>query len=215
VPSRWEVTNGKLRHTSNSNNNINDNPNGEAPESHPDLLKLGTAAVMDGNNDAHLKNGQQTIRISVRLISNYSNGAIGVMFRYQDKNNYYRFSIDNNSRYWWLIKVVKGTPIVLWQIDKEYEAGREYLFIIDYKENHLACYFEGSQLFAVNDNDIDSRRVGLYCWKNPGARFIGWQVSQPIWETHYRFVKENHLAAGKRIRVYSGSPPIGVSGLAR
>ena len=85
----------------------------------------------------------------------------------------------------------------------------------------MACYFEGSQLFAVNDNDIDidididSRRVGLYCGKNPGARFIGWQVSQPIWETHYRFVEENHLAAGKRIHVYSGSPPIGVSGLAR
>lgn len=73
--------------------------------------------------------------------------------------------------------------------------------------HHLACYLEGGQLFGINNNDIDSGggHCGLYCWRNPGARFIVWQISQSIWKTHYTFVKEGQLPAGARIRVYSGS----------
>jgi hypothetical protein len=93
------------------------------PESHPNLLKLGTAAVMDGNNDAHAKEWPADYRISVRLISNYSKGAIGVMFRYQDKNNYYHFSMDNNSRYWRLIKVVNGTQLCYGRLIKNMRQG--------------------------------------------------------------------------------------------
>jgi hypothetical protein len=215
--SRWEITNGELRQT--STNSVEEDPTIGMSESDPNLIKLGTAAIVGNNNDDDRTMEWITpadYRICVRLISDYPRGAIGVLFRYHDKNNYYRFSMDNISSYWRLVKVVEGTPSILWEIEAEYEIGHEYLFVIDCKVDHLECYLEGGQLFGLNDNDVGGKgggRVGLYCWKNPGARFIAWQVSQPIWQTHYTFVKESYLPAGTRIRVYSGSSsPVDVSG---
>lgn len=198
-PSQWEITDSELRQTSDIHGG---NTDGSVPD------KPGTYAL---TGDLAWKD----YRLSVRLSSDDDN-AIGVMFRYLDSDNYYRFSMDRELGYRRLIKQIDGVITVLWQDDVQYIQSREYNLTIECVGKRLTGYLDGVQLFTVEDGDLIVGRIGLYCWANSGARFMEVRVVAQICTTYYTFEHEKSLPAGTRVRVYSGNQsgaPLDVPGL--
>lgn len=187
-PSSWQVSGGLLRQT----RGIRDGDlSAAAPE------KLGTFAVAG-------ESSWTDYRVSVRLASG-EDDAIGMMFRYTDRDNYYRLSMDSQRGYRRLIKKVDGAVSVLWEDAVAYEVGREYLMTIDCAAERLIGYLDGVLLFAVDDADITSGAIALYCWGNVDARFADVRVAPRTWNTYYAFTREHVLPAGTRVQVLSGN----------
>jgi alpha-tubulin suppressor-like RCC1 family protein len=187
-PSQWAVTAGELRQTS---------PifGGSTDASVPD--KPGTSALA---GDATWTD----YCLRVHLVSDDPSGVIGVIFRYQDANNYYRFSMDQQHSYRRLIKKVAGVVTVLWQDAVPYTVGREYALTLECAGEQFRGSLDGVQIFTVRDSTLTAGRIGLYCWANTGARFAEVQVAAPAWAPYYTFGQEARLPAGTRIRVYAG-----------
>jgi hypothetical protein len=188
APSDWQVSGGSLRQTG----GIHDGDlSAAAPE------KRGTFAVPDARSWTHY-------RLSVRLASG-AGDAIGVMFRYSDADNYYRLSMDSQRGYRRLVKKVGGAVSVLWEDGVSYEVGREYLMTVECAGGRLGGYVDGVRLFALDDPDLASGGIALYCWGNVDARFAEVRVAPRTWETYYVFSGENLLPAGTRMQVLSGN----------
>ena len=152
-PSKWAATGGVLKQKSNI-----------CGEGKHEADKPGTYAIA---GDATWTD----YRVRLRLRSD-DNDAIGVMFRYKDKDNYYRFSMDSQGKYRRLIKKVNGTVTVLWEDTESFETGRAYTITLDAFGNRLQGYLDGSRIFEVLDSDLTAGKIGLYCWGNVGANFF-------------------------------------------
>jgi hypothetical protein len=153
APSQWAPVDGVLRQTSTIHS---------FPDDPATLENLGTQAVTGDPA------WTDTI-LSVRLQSQAR--VIGVMFRYQDEKTYYRFSMDEWRGYRRLVKKVDGTFTLLWEDAVGYESGQPYDLTLVAVGRMLRGYMDGVPLFAVEDGDISSGQIGLYCWNNSDARF--------------------------------------------
>lgn len=197
TPANWEVSDGEMRQTSSIF--------GGGPPKMPGTYALAGEATWTD------------YRISVRLCSDVDSdtpvSAIGVMFRYQDENNYYRFSLDTErGGHWQLIKKVANVVTVLGEHTRPFTRRRYYVLTVDCVADQLSVYIDGMHVFAVSDSDVASGRIGLYAWRNPGARFAEVRVAGPIWVPYYTFGQEARLPAGTRVRLYAGNeadaPPV-------
>ena len=140
-----------------------------------DPLKPGTTLLF--GPDPTLDSGHQEqpanwtdYRFSVYL-SAASGGAMGLVFRHRDDNNYYRFSMDHRNSYRRLICVAGGITTVLEQDDFAYELQKDYLVTIEAISNGLRVYQDGTLIFDVTDAAHAKGSIGLYCYDNAGARF--------------------------------------------
>lgn len=201
-PAAWDMSGGELHQTSNVWGGGTD-----ATE----LAKPGTVALLTlpaGIGGAGLIPGSESwsdYRLSVRLRST-DDDAIGVVFRYQNEDNWYRFSMDRERSYRRLIASVAGVVSVLWSDTAPYVLGREYLVTIDAVADSLVGYINGTELFSVRDGSLSQGTIGLYAWANVGANFASVRVSDAGWSTHYTFgVDEPLVAAGTKIVIHSGN----------
>lgn len=140
-----------------------------------DPVKPGTMLLL--GNDPALGAGHQEqpanwtdYRLSVYLHAAGS-GAIGVVFRYQDGNNYYRLSLDRNGPYRRLVSVANGIHTILKEDDFAYDPQRDYLITVEAINSSLRVYQDGALIFEVADAAHPKGSIGLYCYDNPGARF--------------------------------------------
>jgi hypothetical protein len=132
----------------------------------PDQARPGTY-VVGGPAGA---DAWEDVQIAVRLRSG-GDGAIGVLFRYRDAANWYRFSLDRAGGVRRLVKMAGGTVSVLWQDAVPPEAGRTYALTITAVGPELRGTLDGAPLFTVQDTSHTRGLVGLYCRANPAARF--------------------------------------------
>lgn len=166
-----------------------------------------TSATAPEKPGTHIVGGSpdwRDFRLAVRLISGDPN-AIGVMFRYGDNDNYYRFSMDRALSYRRLIKKVGGTVTVLWEDTVPYEIDHEYIVTVDCVGDVLRGYLDGVPLFAVVDASHERGRIGAYTWKNARAAFREFRVGAPSWAEYYAFGSEAVAPAGTRLRVHAGN----------
>ncbi|MEO6157438.1 MAG: hypothetical protein ABIQ39_07380, partial [Ilumatobacteraceae bacterium] len=105
------------------------------------------------------------------VVRSNSTHAIGVVFRYVDKDNYYRFSMDHTDHYRRLVKNVGGVFTTLWEDGEAYEVGRAYELTVVVDGDQLWGYMDGIPLFAVSDADVTHGQVGLYTWRNANSEF--------------------------------------------
>ncbi len=166
-PAAWKVLEGVLMHTAETHG-------GSLDPSSPD--KPGTFVV---RGDANWTD----YRLSVRLRSD-TEYALGVMARYKDPNNYYRFSMDRRFRYRRLIKKVGGVVSILWQDNVRYQVGQEYQVVLDVSGSQVRVIIDGVEICDVPDGDLDRGQIGLYCWGNSGARFDDVIVTTQAWVDH-------------------------------
>ena len=79
------------------------------------------------------------------------------MFRYQDEDNYYRFSMRRGRPRPASHRVVNGVPVDLWQDGVGYELGRSYQLTLRLAGPELTGYLDGAQLFSVSDESFSER----------------------------------------------------------
>jgi hypothetical protein len=112
----------------------------------------------------------QDVRLSVRLRSD-SDSAIGVMFRVQDAENYYRFAMDRQAGFWRLVKRVGGVVSRLAEGAWQYTRNQVYEITLQAVGSELNGLLDGRPLFTHYDGDLPGGQVGLYCSSNDAARF--------------------------------------------
>lgn len=154
APSEWSADTGIMIQS----RNIFSMPAGN------ELPKPGTYAYYTNGAD-------WTDYTTTLSITSYDNDDIGLMFRYQDANNYYRFSWDHERRYRRLIKMVNGTASLLAQDYVPYLAGQSYQLQVICQADNIQIYIDGDLIFTVPDSSLDSGSIALYCWGNTGSFF--------------------------------------------
>ena len=140
-----------------------------------DSFKPGTMLVLGNVNTLDTSHTEQPsswtdYRFSV-FLSASSGGAMGLVFRYGDINNYYRFSMDRNGQYRRLVSVVNGSRTILKQDNFAYEMQFDYLVTVEAIGTSLRVYQDGELIFDITDVAHGKGSVGLYCCDNPNTRF--------------------------------------------
>ncbi|MHB8270291.1 beta-propeller fold lactonase family protein [Bradyrhizobium sp.] len=187
-PSNWQVANGRLTQTS------------AILDSGPDPIRQrGTLALCKGRNPAES-------RLVMRLRTEQA-GAIGVVFGYQDANNFYRLSMnataDSNARYRRLVRYVNGTVTVLWADMVVFDTGREYVLTLDVIDGYATAWLDGEQILECKLPGAVVGSVGLYCYGNTGASFANFRVGAATWNTYHKFDHQLPLSAGNRVKIAS------------
>jgi hypothetical protein len=106
-------------------------------------------------------------------ISAYSpdDDAIGAVFRFQDRNNYYRFSMDHQRHYRRLVTKVDGHYAVLAQSSRGYTPKRWHRLRIVTTGDRIQVFLNGRRIFDVVDGTHARGRVGAYTWASSATVF--------------------------------------------
>jgi hypothetical protein len=108
--------------------------------------------------------------VTVKLQS-MSNKSMGVMFRYRDDKNYYRFLWNRNPSFRRLEKVQNSAMTVLATDSVAYTTGQSYQVEILVEGPAIAVLVDGSPVFFVTDTSFSDGTIGLYSSSNPGTIF--------------------------------------------
>lgn len=104
--------------------------------------------------------------LSVRAASS-DDDAFGVIFRYVDSDNYYRFSMDKQRHYRRLVVKHNGKFRLLAHGTYGYVSGTTYTMRALVTGSRIRIYVNGSQTYDVTDSTLDHGRIGLYTWGAP------------------------------------------------
>lgn len=153
-PSNWGVIDGSFAQSS----NIYSTPTNAAPE------KLGTYARYNDGTD------WSNYRVNFTMSSG-DNDALGMMFRVQDSDNYYRFSWDRQRSYRRLIKRVEGVTTILQEDSVPYNADTSYKVTITAQDNFIEVRIDNVVVLSAIDAEFIGGTIALYTWANTGTRF--------------------------------------------
>ena len=156
-PAAWSASTGTLVQSSNIFG---------GSETGVELPKLGTHVWYEAGT------GWTDYQLTLSMTS-ADNDALGVMFRYQDANNYYRFSWDSQRSYRRLVKVVDGTFTLLAEEAVSYVKHQTYTIQLQAEGSQLIGWVDGTEIFSVTDSSHTTGTVGLYSWGNAGSKFDG------------------------------------------
>lgn len=160
-PSSWSMVKGVVLQTSN-------------------IYGGSDMAVAPVKPGTYLVNGKAEWKdyVFTGKIRSVDDDAVGIMFRYQDDNNYYRFSMDRQRQYRRLIKKVDGYVITLAEDTWAYDMNKWYSFKVVLSGSRLKIFIDNKSIFDIVDSDISSGKIGRYCWGNEGAEFKKFKVTQ-------------------------------------
>lgn len=163
-PASWSLNNGALLQSSNL---------GGGSPSAEGIIKPGT----------HVYYGDPTwtdVRVSVKFTSPDDDG-VGLMARYVDDDNFYRFSIDTERKYIRLVVKANGNYALLAEdlTHPGYSANDEHSLALVVNGQSIEAYFDGILVLSAMDASHASGAVGLYSWYNTGVRFDDLSVTTP------------------------------------
>jgi hypothetical protein len=104
---------------------------------------------------------------------------IGVMFRYQDSDNYYRFSWDMYRRYRRLVKKQDGVFTLIAEDNVPYVIDQTYQLRIIAQGTFLQVFIDDTAIFSVIDDGLTYGSIALYSWANVGSFFDNVVVKDP------------------------------------
>jgi hypothetical protein len=187
APSAWTVADGWLRQ---ANNTCQQNLQASAVD------MLGTFAVCRASR------GLADFQLAVDIRSE-DDDAIGVMFRYRDPENYYRFSWDQQRRIRRLVKCSDGQFTVLAHDAVWYEIGKTYRVAIVARGPQFAVAIDGIPIFYAFDNQIQQGAIGLYCCAQQGAVFDNLRIEAATNRTYRLMAPIGDLAGitGEPMRI--------------
>lgn len=120
-------------------------------------------------------------RMAVTIRSD-DDDALGVIFRYQDPANYYRFSWDAERGVRRLVKRVAGTFHLLAEDRVPYEPHRTYQLRLDAFGPHVLITINDQLLFGgpIVDHSHVMGSVGFYSWFNNHSQFANLTVTELV-----------------------------------
>ena len=161
-PSNWSVSSGALVQTA----NIYHSAGGPAYKGTYALNQVG------GSN--------YTLSLSFRSTDN---DVIGVMFRYVDTNNYFRFRWGSDAGGTALGRALErvdgGTWTVLASEDVSYVGSQWYDLEIVATPTTVSVSLDGAPLYNVTTSPIPGQKIGLYSYGNQNSYFDDVQASYP------------------------------------
>jgi hypothetical protein len=114
-------------------------------------------------------------------VSSEDNGGIGVVFRWQDVDNFYYFLMDGQRNYRRMGKKVGG---VFQELDTAalddthgYETGITHSLRIRFSGSEMRAYLNDEQILLGQDASLpNAGRAGLFCWGSAGAHFDNFRI---------------------------------------
>jgi hypothetical protein len=152
-PMDWSATTDEMVQSSNVHSPVADG-----------ITKLGTFAYWQAGSV------WTDYTATVKMKSDDNDG-IGIMFRYQDENNYYRFVWDKERNSRALVKCEDGQFSILDEDFVPYVTGKYYQVKIVAQGSSLEVSIDGSPVLSATDSTLSSGTIALYCWGNRGSCF--------------------------------------------
>ncbi|MEM7480682.1 MAG: carboxypeptidase regulatory-like domain-containing protein [Acidobacteriota bacterium] len=109
-------------------------------------------------------------RLAVRMNSN-DDDSIGVMFRYVDANNYYRFRWGSQTPGQWLERIEDGQVTLLASSSVPYRSSVWYWVEVDVSGSAIEVRIDGTTALTATDTSHSFGRVALYSAGNDGSVF--------------------------------------------
>ncbi len=166
APSDWVVQGSQLVQKSNIHSS--------------DSSFLGTFAVWD--DPAAMAWTDYAMTLTMRSTDD---DGMGVMFRYQDPQNYYRFiwfrEKHFNAPRRQLSRVQNGEVTVLAHNDVAYVTNQSYEVKIVTSGTNLQVLVDGYSVLTASDSTFADGSVALYCWGNQNTIFDNIEVAAPIY----------------------------------
>ncbi|AWF80770.1 hypothetical protein BTJ40_08085 [Microbulbifer sp. A4B17] len=104
-------------------------------------------------------------------ITSDDNDALGVMFRYQDSENYYRFYMDSQYSQRRLDKTVNGVTTILDEDSVSYTVGETYEVTITVVDDQISVIVDQEEILQASDSSIAEGGVALYSKGNNKSYF--------------------------------------------
>ena len=169
-PSIWVVEGGQLAQKSNIHG---------TPLSDPKML--GTFALWD--DAAAMEWTDYAMTVTMRSTDD---DAMGVMFRYQDEHNYYRFAWLNQNHNQGvgrrqLSRMQDGEVTVMAHNDVPYTVHQSYEVRIVTSGTSLQVLIDGEAVLTADDSAFADGSVALFCWGNQSTYFDNVEVVLPIY----------------------------------
>ncbi len=164
-PSDWQVVGGWAFDTTNIGGNAS---GGYCSDRLGTILYWDDPAAMDWRD----------YRYAVDLRSGDNDG-IGIVFRYQDEDNYYKLDMDNeNCNQTQLIKKVDGVETVLATDPVDHPQGPIFHLDVDITGETMTVRLNGRALFGgvIYDPELETGTVGFYGWGSTPIEFDNPQV---------------------------------------
>lgn len=179
-PSTWSVQDGVLRQTSN-------------------IWAYSGQDEFVYHMGTHIVRGDESwINYSFNAkVKSLDDDGIGLVFRYSDAKNYYRFILlqdKNNGGPFQRLQVVEnGKPKTIFEVKNEKSIPTDwFVMTIDVRNDSITGFINAEQIFKVQDATYTSGKIGMMCYANAGAHFDSISVtkekhiySKPITSTVY------------------------------
>jgi hypothetical protein len=121
-----------------------------------------------GTYALYTKGSWTNYRVTMKIRSS-DNDVMGVMFRYVDNGNYYRFSWNINEGR--LERIQNGEVTVLAKNAVYYSTYRTYQLEIVARDSRLAVIIDGKTVLSHTDSSFDGGTIALYSHYNTGSSF--------------------------------------------
>jgi hypothetical protein len=108
------------------------------------------------------------LSLNVRLANG---GASGIIFRYQDGDNYYRFLCDSSQKVCRLERHIEGVFKTLAQSPAANVAGQTYRLEIVAQGPSIKVIMDGQTIFSIVDSTFTEGTIGLYSRHDGGGAF--------------------------------------------
>jgi 3-keto-disaccharide hydrolase len=148
-PSKWEIREGELWQTSNIYRS--------GPDEH--VFFEGTNIVTKQGTD------WRDYEFTVDFRTNGNDDGVGVLFHYQDEEHYYRLITlqdQNNKGPFRKLQIKDGDAfITLAETREGYDPSTTHKIAIRVVGENITIFFDGQQIFSVQDNHYISGRIGL------------------------------------------------------
>lgn len=107
--------------------------------------------------------GLTDYRLSVDVLPDAESADdVGVMFRYANNNNYYRFSLNSINGFSRLESNLNGTFFTLARDLRGYRPGEAQTIVVEADGPLIQVFLNGDPLFSVRDTDHSSGGIALY-----------------------------------------------------
>ncbi len=156
-PSDWKIKDGELFQSSNIY---------RGGDKEYDMYEGTMAITKEGKN-------WKNYEFSSDFRITGDDDGVGVIFRYQDPEHFYRFiTVDdpgNNGPFCRLQAKDGDKYITLAENSKGYDSSKPHNVKITANGNELTVYFDGQKILSAKDNRYKSGKIGLMCYAEQPA----------------------------------------------